>query len=378
MVHKRLKIAMVGLRGLGSSGQGGVERHVEELATRMAQKGHEVTVFCRARYNVDGKSDYNGVKLVNKAAIYTKHLEAISNTAFVVPSLLWGYDIVHFHATGPSLLSWLPRLTGQNVVVTVHGLDFMRAKWGGLASAILKAGAWTAIHCPQSTIVVSRTLQKYYRESAKKESFWIPNGVNPPQLRELDAMKRFGLKKNRYILSLGRLVPEKGIHYLISAFRALDGDIQLVIAGGGMLEDGYERSLKDLAAGDKRIVFTGPIYGQDKDEAFSNALLFALPSDLEGMPIAMLEAMSYGCPMLSSDIPECAEVFTDPKIPLNSPICESFKAGNIPSLQAALKRMLGSENLSEMGQRARQYVLNEYQWDDVADKTLDVYSRLTA
>lgn len=376
MVHKRLGIAMLGLRGLGTSGQGGVERHVEELATRMAAKGHDLTVFCRARYNPEGNREYQGVKLVNKPAIYSKHLEAISNTAFTIPSVLRGFDIVHFHATGPSLLSWLPRLTGQKVVVTVHGLDFMRAKWGGIASAILKAGAWTAINCPNATIVVSRTLQKHYLHNTGKNSFWIPNGVNAPEQRELDAMKRFGLEKNRYILSLGRLVPEKGIHYLIPAFRNLETDIKLVIAGGGMLEDGYEQRLKKLAGDDARIIFTGPIYGQDKDEAFSNARLFVLPSELEGMPISMLEAMSYGCPMLSSDIPECVEVFTDPKIGDAAPICASSKVADIADLQKKLETLLHDPELAAMGERAKKYILQEYQWDSIAQNTLELYSSL--
>lgn len=377
MVHKRLRIAMLGLRGLGTSGQGGVERHVEELATRMAGKGHDVTVFCRTRYNPEGNRAYAGLRLVNKPAIYSKHLEAISNTAMIMPSVLWGYDIVHFHATGPSLLSWVPRLFRQKAVVTVHGLDFMRAKWGGLASAVLKAGAWTAINCPNATIVVSRTLQKYYKDTAGKDSYWVPNGVSEPVLRPLDALKRFGLEPGRYILSLGRLVPEKGIHYLINAFRALETDLKLVIAGGGMLDNSYERELREMAAGDERIIFTGPLYGPDKDEAFSNAELFVLPSDLEGMPIAMLEAMSYGCPLLSSDIPECAEIFTDVKISSEKPICASFSAADIYSLQESIKSLLTREDLAQMGQRGREYILKEYQWDKIADETLNVYKGLT-
>lgn len=368
---------MLGLRGLGSAGQGGVERHVEELSWRMAERGHAVTVFCRSRYNPEGDRLYRGVRLVNRPAVYSKHLEAVTHTALVMPSLLWGFDVVHIHATGPSLFAWLPRLTGRKVVVTVHGLDYRRAKWGGLASAVLKAGAWTAIHCPAATIVVSRTLQEYYRESAGKESVWIPNGVNSPPRPALDGLKRFGLEKGRYILSLGRLVPEKGLHYLIPAYMALNAEEKLVVAGGGGPEDGYERRLRALAGKDARVIFTGPLYGRDKDEAFANAKCFVLPSDLEGMPIAMLEAMSYGCPVLASDIPECLEVFSGRDSPPDAPVARFFRAGDVSDLRNALAGLLRDGDLPALGENARGFVLNAYRWDDITESTLAVYAGLT-
>lgn len=369
-VLSKMRIAVLGLRSIGGNCAGGIERHVQELAIRMVSLGNEVTVFCRGKYN-DVGDDFKGVRLINRPAIYSKHLEAITHTAFAVPSVLMKYDIVHFHATGPSLLSWMPRFVGIPTVVTVHGLDFLRAKWGGLATMVLRAGAWTSANCPSQTIVVSRVLKEYYRETYQRETVYIPNGIEAPTLRELESLKRFGLEKDGYVLSLGRLVPEKGIHYLIKAFSKLNTSLKLVIVGGDSLSGGYLKKLKRLAEGDQRIVFTGPLYGEDKDEAFSNAKLFVIPSDLEGMPIAMLEAMSYGCPTLASDIPECQEVYGGRE----GEIGYSFSAGSIDALSSKLELAVLDERLSSVGKAGRQHVLSSFNWDSIAKKTVAVYEQ---
>ncbi|MBG0789920.1 MAG: glycosyltransferase family 4 protein [Desulfovibrionaceae bacterium] len=362
-----MKIAVLGLRSIGNNCSGGIERHVQELSVRMAAEGHEVTVFCRGKYN-DAGEEYKGVRLVNRTAIYSKHLEAVTHTAIAVPSTLVGYDVVHFHATGPSLLSWIPRLAMTPTIVTVHGLDYLRAKWGKAARAILRAGAWTSAFCPSRTIVVSKVLREHYKKTYGRDTAHVPNGIEAPTLRTLDGLKRFGIDKGEYVLSLGRLVPEKGIHYLVEAFRGVDTSVKLVIVGGDSLSGGYLQELKVIAGDDPRIVFTGPLYGADKDEAFSNARMFAIPSDLEGMPIAMLEAMSYGCPTLSSDIPECMEVFDGRE----GEVGFSFTQGNIESLKAQLEMMLGL-NLSPIGAAGRDYVLDNYNWDAITEQTLSVY-----
>lgn len=361
---------MLGLRAIGKT-WGGIETHVQEISTRLAAQGHRVTVFCRGRYNEAGKT-YQGVRLKNRPALYSKHLEAISHTFFCLPSVLLGYDLVHFHATGPSLLSWGPRLFGRKVVVTVHGLDFKRAKWGGPATMVLKAGAWTAGACPHRTIVVSRALRQYYKKRWNRETVYIPNGVNRPETRPLDKLGRFGLEKKGYVLSLGRLVPEKGAHYLIEAFRGLQTDLKLVVAGDVTHTGEYGKRLEQLAKDDPRIVFTGPLYGEEKDEAFSNARCFVLPSDMEGMPIVLLEAMSYGCPVLSSDIEECVSVA--PKGA--NEVIATFCAGNVTSLAESLKRLLARDDLDEFGARGREFVLAEYDWDSIAGSTLEVYKGL--
>ncbi|QJB57403.1 glycosyltransferase family 4 protein [Pseudodesulfovibrio sp. zrk46] len=365
-----MRIAVLGLRSIGGECSGGIERHVQELSTRMVERGHDVTVFCRSKYN-DLGSDFVGIHLKNRPAVYSKHLEAITHTVATMPSVLFGYDIVHIHATGPSLLSWIPRLAGMATIVTVHGLDHLRAKWGGMASLVLKAGAWTSAHCPSKTIVVSNVLREHYLSKYGRQAVYIPNGIAEPTSRPLERLKRFGLESGRYILSLGRLVPEKGIHYLIKAFRSLDTDLRLAIVGEDSLSGGYLARLKELAGNDERIVFTGPLFDMDKDEAFSNAKLFCIPSDLEGMPIAMLEAMSYGCPTLSSDIQECLEVYSGQE----GQIGYAFRQGDASDLSGKLNILISSGNLGHIGKSGRDFVLSEYNWDDITSKTLDVYSQ---
>lgn len=366
-----MRIAFIGFRSIGNC-SGGIENHVEQLAVRMAKLGHEVTVFCRKRYNELACSTFKGLTLCGVPAIYTKHLEAISHTALSIPRALRGFDVIHIHALGPSLLSWIPRLFGRKVVVTVHGLDFLRAKWSGAASLVLRGGEWTAVNCPQKTIVVSKALREHFRVKRNKNTIYIPNGVTPPSIRPADRIKRYGLHEKDYILFLGRLVPEKGVHHLIRAFRDLSTDLKLAIVGDACHTDSYEEKLRDLADGDGRITFTGPLYGQDKDEVFSNAKLFILPSELEGMPIVLLEAMSFACPILSSNIPECTEVFESERGTIG---CTTFESGNVESLREELRFMFESASLDleDMGQKAREFVLANYDWDSITEKTLKVY-----
>ncbi|MGE4291128.1 MAG: glycosyltransferase family 4 protein [Desulfovibrio sp.] len=377
-----MRLAFLGLRGIAEGVSGGIERHVRELALRMAAQGHEVTVFCRARYETHPDTFFRGVRLIKLPALSSKHLEAISHTALCQPFVLFGYDVVHFHATGPSLLSWLPRLTGRTVAVTVHGLDWRRAKWGKLASLVLRAGAWTSAHCPQTTIVVSRELQRHYQAVYGRETVYIPNGVNPPTLRPLERLRRFGLEERGYLLSLGRIVPEKGLHDLVTAFRAWDTDLKLVLAGDPGHAEAYAARLRGLAGDDPRIVFTGALYGADKDEVFSNARLFCLPSELEGMPIALLEAMSYGCACLVSDIPECLEVVRPQSAPQDvhedalasqEPLALVHVAKDASDLGRALRALPGEDALARMGARARKHVLACYDWDGITARTLSTY-----
>ncbi|MBU1249207.1 MAG: glycosyltransferase family 4 protein [Proteobacteria bacterium] len=370
-----MRIAMIGLRGIVEGVSGGIERHVRELAIRMVGLGHQVSVICRPRYETYPEPEYLGVRLIHRPAIYSKHLEAISNTALGMPAAIAAADLVHVHATGPSLLSWMPRLAGRASVVTVHGLDFQRAKWGGVASLVLRVGAWTSVHCPNRTIVVSGDLKQHYAEHYGQDTVHIPNGITEPVRRPLDGLQRFGLEKNGYILALGRLVPEKGFHYLIEAFRRIETSLKLVIAGPSSHSDEYLTRLKTLAGDDPRILFVGPLFGNDKDEAFSSAKLFVLPSDLEGMPIVLLEAMAYGCPVLTSDIPPCIETFNDGEAypPLTGRLGYRFQAGNVDSLSSSLSVMLARDDLAGMGLRARTFALGRYDWDTITSQTIEVY-----
>lgn len=370
-----MKIAFVGLRSIGE-GSGGVERHVHELATRMARRGHDVSVFIRARYQTEAV-DEPGLKLVPKPTIYTKHFEAISHTLTSMPSAIRTADVVHFHAIGPSLLSWMPRLFGTGSVVTIHGMDFQRAKWGGLAKRVLRLAAWTAVRCPNATIAVSRPLSRAFDEMFSTAPTYIPNGISRPVNRPLDRIKKFGLEPGKYVLNLGRLVPEKGCHYLIKAFRGLDTDLKLAICGDPTHTENYATRLRKLAGDDPRIVFTGPVYGPDKDEAFSGAKLFVLPSDLEGMPIVLLEALGYGCPVLASDIDAVLDTFDADEIrareKLDGSLGYAFKAGDVDDLRKRLAWALSQDGLAGVGDRGRTFALAAYDWDKITDQTLAVY-----
>lgn len=390
-MNKPLKIAFLGLRAIGqvppadaprgaadTAGLNisGVERAVEELSTRLAARGHDVTVFCRRRYNQRGLSSFQGVRLIDLPAVYTKHFEAISHTALASLRVLAGYDIVHYHATGPSLVSFLPRLTGRGVIATVHGLDWQREKWRGAARLILRAGAWTAVHFPHRSIVVSQSLQHRYAEEYHRPTIFIPNGVPRATPRPIDALRRFGVNGSDYALFLGRIVPEKGCHFLIDAFRQLKTDQKLLIAGASSYTDDYFARLQTAASGDPRIVFTGPLYGPDKDEAFSNASCVVQPSTLEGMPIVLLEALSYGRTVLSSDIPENAEVLRA-GADGSSPYGFLFKSASVDDLREKLENILAGRDSSGRGRAGQTYVESEYSWDRITEQTEEVY-RLAA
>ena len=220
---------------------------------------------------------------------------------------------MHIHAEGPAFFCWIPKLFGKRVISTIHGLDWDREKWrGSVASKFIRGGEKNAVKYADEIIVLSKDVQKYFLETYGRETHFIPNGVNRPEVREAKLITdHFGLEKDSYILFLGRLVPEKGIRYLVEAFKNVKTDKKLVIAGGSSDTDSFMEELKELAKGDDRILFTGFVQGAMLDELYSNAYIYTLPSDLEGMPLSLLEAMSYGNCCLVSDIPECAEVVED-------------------------------------------------------------------
>ncbi|MEW5773556.1 MAG: glycosyltransferase family 4 protein [Thermodesulfobacteriota bacterium] len=369
-----LRVAVIGLRSVGGCCQGGIETHMEELAPRLAALGLSMTLFTRSAYDTLRVPTWRGVRLLRRPSLNTKHLEAVSHTALCSLEALAGYDLVHYQACGPALFSWLPRLTGRKVVCTVHALEHRRAKWGHLASAALSAGAWAAAHIPHRTIVVSRPLQEHYRRVYGRDAVFIPNGVSPPRARPLDGLRRFGLEPGGYILFLGRLVPEKGVHTLIRAWNAVPSGLRLVVAGAPAHTPAYAAELRALAAADPRIVFTGPLYGADKDEAFANARLFVLPSQLEGLPIALLEAMAHGLPVLCSDIPECAGVAEGAA----GEVMRTFLSNDPENLSRALGEMLAEPDLAAMGRRARAFALESYSWDHAARATARVYRQALA
>jgi glycosyltransferase involved in cell wall biosynthesis len=384
-----LKIAILGLRSIGGEFSGGVERVVSELSRRFGAAGHEVTVFCRARY-VRGSPELGAnVRLKILPAVYTKHLESITHSLLAVLLCLRGYDIVHIHATGPALLSFLPRLFGSKVVVTVHGLDWKREKWGRVAKSVLWLGAWAAARFPNRTIVVSKSLQRHYAETSREDRIaYVPNGIVPPSAFD-SGEQSVKLPRRGYILFLGRLVPEKGCHVLIEAFKSLRGDHTLVIAGEASHSESYVRSLRSLAEEDPRIIFPGALYGVEKDLALRNASLFVLPSTIEGMAISLLEAMSYGLCCLCSDIEENLEVIDSPESHLTSVgSCSlpgahsygfSFAVGDVRDLAAKMRYLLQHpEAAQSVGQRARTRVRIKHDWDVIAARHLEIFRAITA
>lgn len=369
-----MRIAMLGHKRVPSR-EGGVEIVVEELSVRMVQMGHEVTLFNRRGRHVSGKrfdapiyANYKGIRLKTVPTIDIKGIAAMSSSFFAALRAAFGkYDVVHFHAEGPCAMLWLPKLFGKKCIATIHGLDHKRGKWGRFAKAYIMLGERCAARYADEIIVLSENIGRYFLETYNRQTRYIPNGVSRPQIREADLItEQYGLEKDRYILFLGRIVPEKGIHYLIDAFKTVNTDKKLVIAGGASDSEEYFQSLKEAAKSDPRILFTDFVTGKTLEELYSNAYLYVLPSDVEGMPLSLLEAMSYANCCIVSDIPECAEVVEDKGI--------KFLKGNIDSLSAAIRSLCGDpQTVESMKEKASEFILSKYSWTEAVHDTLRIY-----
>lgn len=369
-----MKLAVFGQKRL--SREGGIEIVVKELCTRMTQNGCQVTCYNRSGHHVSGaeydkKTEYDGICQKFVPTIEHKGLAAVSSSFFAALYSAFGkYDVVHIHAEGPAFFSWLPKMFGKRVVVTIHGLDWQREKWNsGFGSKFIRLGEKNAVKYADEIIVLSKGVRDYFRDTYGRETNFIPNGVNRPKTQEANLItEKFGLVKDSYVLFLGRLVPEKGIRYLVEAFKTVKTDKKLVIAGGSSDTDSFMEELKVLAKDDERILFTGFVQGQMLDELYSNAYIYTLPSDLEGMPLSLLEAMSYGNCCLVSDIPECAEVVEDRAL--------IFKKSNTEDLREKLQDACNHpENVDKYKKQAADFICKKYNWDDVAKETMKLYGR---
>ena len=369
-----MRIAMIGHKRFGSR-EGGVEVVVTELAKRMAALGHEVTCYDRSGSDVmtgdvteTRERIVDGVRIVPVKTIDKKGLAAASASYYATKAAIADKpDVIHFHAEGPCACLPMAHKAGIRTVATIHGLDWQRAKWGKLGSAYIKHGEKAAAKCADEVIVLSHSAQDYFEQTYNRSTVFIPNGMNPKEYRPADEIeKRWGLEKNSYILFLGRLVPEKRPELLIEAFKRLDTDKRLVIAGGASDTSEYEKQLRDMAEGDKRILFTGFVTGNTLAELYSNAYCYVLPSDVEGMPMSLLEAMSYGCCCVTSDIPECADVLAGSG--------RTFKHGDVDDLLRVLAGLINApEFAGDLGEAAKSHVLSTYDWDSVVERTLAVY-----
>lgn len=374
---EKLSIAMFGQKRIPSR-EGGVEIVVEELCTRMVAQGHNVTCYNRGGHHVSGSEydskrlkEYKGIKLKTVPTIEKKGLAAVSSSFFAALCCAFGkYDVVHIHAEGPAFFCWLPKLFHKRVIVTVHGIDWQREKWkSGFGSKFIHKGEKNAVKYADEIIVLSKGVQDYFEKIYGRKTVFIPNGVSNHIERKPQIIKnKFGLDKDEYILFLGRLVPEKGIKYLIEAFKQVDTEKKLVIAAGSSDTSEFENEMKELAKEDKRIIFTGFVQGQELEELYSNAYVYALPSDLEGMPLSLLEAMSYGNCCLVSDIPECAEVVEDKAL--------IFKKADVKDLQSKLQDACDhSEKVDAHKKQAADFICSKYNWDEIVQATLKLYRR---
>lgn len=368
-----MKIAMIGHKRIPSR-EGGIEIVVEELATRMVTLGHQVDVYNRRGKNVaDAQADleahklkeYKGVKLINVPTSEKKSLNALVYSFNATIRAIFGrYDVIHYHAEGPCVMLFIPHLLGIRTVATIHGLDWQRAKWGRFAIKYLLIGEKIAAKYADEVIVLSKNVQKYFLDTYGRETRYIPNGVNIPEKLPADLIfKKYGLSKDSYILFLARLVPEKGLHYLLKAFKQVNTDKKLVVAGGSSHSDEYVRQIRLLAAEDSRVILTDFVQGQVLQELYSNCFLYILPSDVEGMPISLLEAMSYGCKCLVSDIDENVEVVGE--------IGYTFLKGNTDSLRERLIDILHDKNVTS--EILISNVRERFNWDTIVQQILTLY-----
>jgi glycosyltransferase involved in cell wall biosynthesis len=357
-----MRIGMLGLKGIPYPA--GIENFTEEVGSRLVQRGHEVVVYVRPYVQV-GQA-YRGMRIRRLPSIQTKHLDALSHTFLASLQVLFaGVDVVHYHALGPSVFAWLPRLRGLKTVAHVHGLDWERAKWSAFASRCLHAAEYSAVYFPHRTIAISTTLQRYFEAKYGRTVDYVPTGVKTYEYREPREIRQWGLAKDNYILFLSRLVPEKGAHYLIDAYERLAPDKFLVIAGPASGEDAYVARLKQT--GNPKVIFTGAATGTLLEELFSNTYLYVLPSEIEGLSHALLQALSHGRCVLASDIDANVEALGECGV--------TFRSRDAVDLKDKLEHLLTHPGVVHAcAQAGRARVSREYSWEHVVDRLEAIYA----
>lgn len=373
-----MRVAMIGHKVVPSR-RGGIEKVLTSLCPLLAESGVDVTCYNRSSDKVENEyigtvvnKKYCNVSLKTAWTLNGRGLSAMLASFTAAISAAFGkYDIVHFHAEGPCAAMWIPKLFGKRCVATVHGLDWQREKWGkGFASKYIKFGERVMVKCADEIIVLSESARQYFESAYNRQTNLINNGIEKPLIKEADAIIRdYGLEKDGYICIVSRLTAEKGIHYLIDAYNTVKTDKKLVIVGDTSDTDEYVDLLKQKAAGNPNIIFTGFVSGDPLAEIYSNAYLFTLPSDIEGMSLSLLEALSYSNAVLCSDIPENTLVAEDRAI--------SFKKSDVKDLAEKLQMLCDNKELvASLRDGTDQFILNKYSWRDVAATTHDLYNKV--
>lgn len=374
MTYHPMKIAFIGQKGIPAL-SGGVEKHVEKLATRLAAQGHDVTVYVRSHYTPVTLREFEGVKLVHVPSIHTKHLDAITHAlCATVHALFVSYDIIHFQSIGPSILSILPRVLKPKtrVVATFHSRDYTHKKWGFFARLFLRMAEYATCRIPERTIVSSETLIEYAKESYGTDVIFIPSGAEVAFEENTETLTELGLRSKRYLLAVHRLVPHKGTHYLIKAFKELEdtnripNNFKLVIVGAHADTPEYEKFLKHLAEGRSNIVFAGERTGRAMETLYSHAYLYVQPSEQEGLSLALLEAMGHGLMPLVSDIEPHREAVANTGA--------FFPVKDVDGLKKELAYYVNrSDEVAALGRIATERIREHYSWEAVAKKTVEVY-----
>lgn len=373
---KKIRVVMLGHKRIPSR-NGGIEKVLTELAPELVRDDVEVTCFNRAREvmaNGDHKAAgtiFDGVQLKDVFTLQGKGLAAVSASFFGALKAAFGpYDVVHFHAEGPSAMLWIPKLFGKRCVVTVHGVDWKRDKWqGGFGSWYIHFGERVLARYADAVIVLNHDTQRYFKEKYGRETFYIPNGVRaaqPVAAKEITA--KYGLQPDNYLLSVSRLTAEKGVHTLIEAFKHTQTTKKLVIAGAASDTDDYVATLHRLAAGDARIIFTGFTAGRALAELYSNAYCYVLPSKIEGMPMTVLEAMAYGDAIIASDIPEIKDVAGDH--------AAYFMPEDVVGLQTQLQTYINDTAARDELRVGVKDAVDKYDWTRIAESTKSVYAQV--
>ncbi len=364
-----MKIFVTGTRGIPDI-PGGVEKHCQELYPLIAAMGHEVIVATRRPYITGQKQEWSGILLEHIPTPSQKHLEAIVHTFLaIIRARSLNVDIVHIHAVGPGLLVPFARLLGLKVVFTNHGPDYDRQKWGKMAKTTLRLGEYLGGKFANEIIVISQVISDIIARRCKRETNLVYNGVSVPEKSvSTNFLAQQSIIPGNYILAVARFVPEKGLLDLIKTFKQVGKSCQLVIAGDADHETEYSRKVKRTAANDDRIILTGYITGKELNQVYSHAKLFVMPSYHEGLPIALLEAMSYRLPVLVSDIPANKEVALSPE--------RFFRCGDLKELQEKIELLL-EQGLSEKEWQSYELQINEkYNWRKIAEQTLAVYKKV--